>query len=77
MGTVRSIGSAIKGTASNIASLIGITERNKDSSIVADPKTADKLDKVIALLEKQPTFESTQTNVKKTISSIEGAFANR
>ena len=70
------VGSWFKGGVTKIQ-LVSDADKIRREVIVTDKRTSDKLDKVITLLEKQPTFESTQTNVKKTISSIEGAFANR
>jgi hypothetical protein len=70
------VGSWFKGGVTKIQ-LVSDADKIRREVTVTDKRTSDKLDKVITLLEKQPTFDSTQTNVKKTISSIEGAFANR
>ena len=77
LGVVSTIGSAIQGTVTNIASLIGIVEQKKDSKIVADPVTAAKLDKVILLLSAMPTDDKQVTRSRKEISAIEEAFANK
>tara|TARA_B100001971_G_scaffold15163_1_gene11913 strand:- start:212 stop:997 length:786 start_codon:yes stop_codon:yes gene_type:complete len=77
LGVVSTIGSAIQGTVTNIASLIGIVEQKKDSKIVADPVTAAKLDKVISLLSAMPTDDKQVTRSRKEISAIEEAFANK
>ncbi len=70
------VGSWFRGGVTKIQ-LVSDADKIRREVTVTDKRTSDKLDKVITLLEKQPTFDSTQTNVKKTISSIEGAFANR
>tara|TARA_B100001964_G_C13711719_1_gene370581 strand:- start:8 stop:520 length:513 start_codon:yes stop_codon:yes gene_type:complete len=77
LGVVSTIGSAVQGTVTNIASLIGIVEQKKDSKIVADPVTAAKLDKVISLLSAMPTDDKQVTRSRKEISAIEEAFANK
>jgi hypothetical protein len=77
LGVVSTIGSAIKGSIANIASLIGIVEQKKDSKIVADPVTAAKLDKVISLLSNMPTDENQMGRSRKEISAMESVFANK
>jgi hypothetical protein len=77
VGVISTIGSAISGSISNIASLIGIVEQKKDSKIVADPVTAAKLDKVISLLSNMPTDEKQITRSRKEISAMESVFANK